>query len=223
MPSSLRELYPNEFEVLTSLFGTTDVHAKLNRLDEIFQYTEQKWNAYVRLLPDQCVKYLLIAEAPPWIEVGPPQYLLDPGSRPRSLMKAIRSAFCLNRSAGDGSANLADLACGGFLLVDSTPFSMDYSAAQRRSRKKYRDLIGLTAKTYLAEKLKTGSLSWSHELRIAFAVKLNAAPIIDALQFLDLGGRRFLLSPDMIAVNGAGYLDAPKLRACYALPAARER
>ena len=98
--------------------------------------------------------------------------------------------------------------------MDSIPFAMDYSS--KRAKPKYEKLVRLTVRTYLQETLNLSSLSWSGDVRIAFSVKLNALAVMKALGAeVNLDGRRFAVSPESIAVNGAGYPDWEKLGALY--------
>src|SRR5690606_28877771 len=176
---------------------------------------ETIWEEYVRMLPGGAVKFLLIAEAPPWSVDGAPQYVLDPNSRPRTLMRALRGAFDLSKGL-DASEALAELARRGFLVVDSSPFSMDYSG--KRSSLKYQRLIDVTATTYLKRKLSHSSLSWDREVRVAFCFKRNGEAVISALNGqLMLGRLHRAVDRTAIAANGAGYPDAGKLKAIYGI------
>ena len=173
-----------------------------------------RWQEYADQLDLRPVRYLLIAEAPPWSSQGTPQYLLDPESRVRTLMGALRTAFP-GAHAGSSRDSLKTLAAKGFLLLDSSPFAMNYSS--KRSSKKYDGLIGLTTTTYLQAKINSSDLTWSPDIRIAFSVKRNALSILKAIAQLSIGDRKRALSNKMIAVNGAGYPDAKRLREIYGL------
>ncbi|WP_454727939.1 MULTISPECIES: hypothetical protein [Cupriavidus] len=205
--------FPSEFAALRGLFGSDRIDAALPRLQAIYDYTEAKWQAYAAQLPDGLVRYVLVAEAPPWSEHGVPQFLLDPASRVRTLMRALRKVF---PGAADGSTAdaLAILARHGFLLLDSTPFAMNYAA--KRASPRYEALIGLTTRTYLQAKIDALPLTWSPSLRVAFAVKRNAGAIIHGSGGqLVFGGRPHAISMDQVAINGAGYPDATALRDLY--------
>lgn len=187
--------------------------AAIPRLREIHDYTEAKWQAYADQIPGGVVRYLLIAEAPPWSDDGAPQFLLDPASRVRSFMGALRRVFP-RASLGSSAETLKVLARHGFLLLDSIPFAMNYSS--KRSSPRYDDLIRLTAKTYLQAKIDASPLTWSPDFRVAFAVKRNAYAVISASDGqLSFGGQLHAVSTEQIAVNGAGYPDARKLRDLY--------
>jgi hypothetical protein len=179
MTSRLEQRFREELSVLEELFSETQGRESLPRLNEIHGRTEARWREYVEQLPGGLVNYLLIAEAPPWSGSGaPPQYVLDPESRPRTLMRALRKALSVPEQH-DGGRALKEFAQRGLLIVDSIPFAMKY--AGKRSRVKYDSLVRLTAQSYLQEKLDSAPLSWSPCLRIAFSVKLNALAVINGL------------------------------------------
>lgn len=213
----LEERYPDEFRAFQALFGSSVVKAKIDRINEIHSFTEGKWSEYVSGLPGGQVRFLLIAEAPPWSEEGQPQYLLDQQSSPRTLMKALGVVFL--KSAGvkaQGPEALNHLASQGFLLVDSLPFSMDYSA--KRPHIWYRHLVRRAANGYLQTKLRSSLLSWSPDVRIAFSVRSNAVAVIEALGAeICLGARTVPLNMDLVAINDAGYPDAAKLASVFGL------
>jgi hypothetical protein len=94
---------------------------------------------------------------------------------------------------------------------------MEYTSNKRKSDK-YRLLIGVTVNA-VQEALRSSSLKWSRDVRIAFSVKLYARAVIRALEGrLDLNGTVFSLSETQIAVSEAGYPDAAKLRALFEEP-----
>jgi len=216
MTLSLEQSFPDELSALKELFGVYQVEGQLRRLNEIYEYTERKWRDYVAKLGK--VNFLLIVEAPPWSAFGRPEYVLDPASRSRKLMQALRKVFCLRteRQQADASEALAEFARRGLLIVDSIPFAMAYS--NKRSRENYNNLVRLTAQSYLRRKLLSPSLSLSPDLRVAFGFKLNAQAVMNGLgNQIDLGRLKLALRPEQIAVNEAGYPDAGKLRAVYGI------
>ena len=204
MQESLEDRFPVELALLSRLFGGSDITTRLRRLNQVSEYTEEKWLEYVAGIRARPVKYLLIAEAPPeTVDELPAALLPDPECRPRTLMRAVSSAFFGCRSI-DGAVKLAALAERGFLMVDSIPFAVNYTS--HRSRVAYSQLVARTARTYMSAKLVLSSLSWSDDLRIAFSVRLNARCVMSALKdVLQLGGREFTLSEDMIATNASNY------------------
>src|SRR5271157_891818 len=178
---SLEQSFSDELSVLKELFGVDQVEGQLRRLNEIYEYTEGKWQDYVAKLGK--VNYLLIVEAPPWSAAGRPEYVLDPASRSRKLMQALRKVFCVKTEGIklDASEALAEFARRGLLIVDSIPFAMAYS--NKRSRGKYGSLVRLTAQSYLRRKLLSPSLLslMSPDLRVAFGFKLNALAVMNGL------------------------------------------
>ena len=209
--------YKRELRVLEDLFGRETVASNLPRLQKIHDYTERKWRAYARQVPDGRVKYLLIAEAPPWSAEGTPEYVLDPKSSPRTLMRALRSGLLTKAEATTlgPDAALAAFARMGLLIIDSLPFSMSYSG--RRSSPHYSRLVELAAPSYLMPKL-TSVVDWAADLRVAFSVEGNALALIRALDGrLDLGVVQVAIGPELIATNAAHYPDAVKLARIYGL------
>ena len=212
------ERFENEFDALRKLFPTR-VDAALPRLREIYNYTEERWHEYAAEIPEGVVRYVLIAEAPPWSSDGTPQFLLDPESRSRLLLGALQRVFPQANSKSPADT-LKVLAKHGFLLLNSIPFAMDYSS--KRSSPRYDDLLRLTARTYLQAKIDASPLTWSRKMRVAFAFKRNARAIIGACGGqLSFGGNLHTLSTEQIAANGAGYPDALKLRNLYEVDPAR--
>ncbi len=213
--NSLEKQFPQELEVLSEVFGYEDVRANLERMNTVRAFTEAKWAQYVEAISRKTVNYLLIAEAPPGTADNPPLYFLDPSCRPRTLMKAVSSAF-FDTGSVDGKTTLAKLADQGFLMVDSIPFAMDYTS--RRARRSYAKLVAMTADTYMRAKLASSRLSWSDNLKVAFSVPLNARCVIAGLQnTLQLGHRRFRLTQETIATNAANYPDGNLLRELFSL------
>ena len=94
---------------------------------------------------------------------------------------------------------------------------MNYSSKQRRNPR-YRNLVARSVQTYLQRKIIWPSLSWSPDVRVAFAFKLNAMAIIEALEGqLELGNTTQLLGENLIAASQSGFPNADNLKAIYAL------
>ncbi len=64
------ENYALAFQELSKLFGKSYVERRLRRLDWIFGESERYWKDNLARFGDQSVKYLLLAEAPPWRKEG---------------------------------------------------------------------------------------------------------------------------------------------------------
>ena len=214
----LEQSFPDELSILKKLFGVDHVEGKLQRLNDIYKYTEGKWRDYVAKLPNGRVNYLLIGEAPPWRSPDEKiQYVLDPESDSRTLMLALTKALLSVSACEQVNAKkaLAELATRGFLIVDSIPFAMKYPSPMR-ARTKYIELVHLTTLTHLQKKLSLSSISWSRDVCVAFSLKQNARAVIKGLDNkLNLGGTIVTLSDELIAVNGSGFPDAEKLRQLY--------
>lgn len=206
--------FVSSIEILTELYSPHEIEQSIERLNYIHNYTEDIWVDYVKNIPNNTVKYLLIAEAPPWKEKGRPEYVLDPLSNPRSLISAISRAFygdLVYKKVGV-KETLATLASDGFLVIDSIPFSMDYSNPNKRSRAAYKKLVRNSIEEYMLPKLESNGLSFHQDLRIAFSLKRNGIEIIDSLEgSLNIKDANYPISESNIAVNGAGYPDYKKM------------
>ena len=216
---TLQQDFPIELAILEELFGSDTVARSMDRLNEIHKFAERRWQEYVTLIPDGVVRYLLIAEAPPWKATGAPLFVLDPDSPSRTLMQTLRKTFFNDAQTAQltTAEALTELARRGFLIIDSIPFSMKYSSRQR-SNPRYRNLVARSVQTYLRRQIIWPSLSWSPDVRVAFAFKLNAMAIIEALEGqLELGNTTQLLGENLIAASQSGFPNADNLKAIYAL------
>jgi len=216
----IKNKFQEEFNALIHLFGENEVNSKISRVNEIHHYTENIWNNYVSNIPNGEVKYLLIAEAPPWSSTGRPEYFLDHRSNSRSIMNAVKKAFFTTSKAKNIEAKetLNELSKIGFLIIDSIPFSMDYSKSNKRSTNAYFELVSRSMDGYFNEKLNHSTLNWSPNLKIAFSLKRNATAIIKSLNGeAVIDNRKFMIESENIAVNGAGYPDSSKLKGIYDL------
>jgi hypothetical protein len=212
MTHDFEERFPEALAALRALFGSEQITADLPRMKEIYDYTEARWREYADRV--RTVRFLMIAEAPPWRSDGTPQYMLDPDSHSGPYLRALRRAFP-GAMAGSSRDALRILADRGFLLLDSVPFARDYS--RERHKEDYGRLVGLTVVEHLQSKATSAGLVWSPDVRIAFGVKRNANAILRATTHLSFGGHPSSLAPEMIAVSGSGYPDARALRDIYGL------
>lgn len=193
--SYLQEAFPEELSILKKLFTSSEIDACIDRLNEIHEYTEKKWVDYVKRIPNGRVNYLLIAEAPPWKEIGKKiEYVLDPTSSSRMLMTPLREAFDIPKSMRkDTDSTLSVLARKGVIVIDSIPFAMSYS--KMRSRVAYGTLINESVKPYLKSKLDDPRISWHPNIRVALAFKGNGQKVISAL------GGRLQLGETSVSLN----------------------
>jgi len=212
--------YISEYKFLIDIFNKDCVNFCLPRLQIIFDESEKFWINNLNKIHEKHVKYLLIAESPPWSCEGDFFYIYNPNSEARSLLRSISKAFfgeLLYKKIGIAET-LKKLAKHHFLIIDSVPFSMDYSL--KRNRKAYKCLVNSSSKSYLSHRLNNQGINWDNNLKIAFSVKNNAKNIIEALngkitfesinKTLDIKGSN-------IAVNKAGYPCDIKLKSIYEL------
>lgn len=216
----LQDIYSTELKHLIELFGERKVEESLLRLNIIFEKTEGLWNRQVGMIPNGRVRYLLIAEAPPWSENGDVVYVYNPTSEPRSLLPAICRALFgehIYRTVGTSNA-LINLAKEGFLLIDSLPFAMDYS--RKRSSMKYRKLVEACIESVLLKRINDSLISWDNSLKVAFSLKKNAQILIDyfseGIPFPGIEDKIPVTSGN-IAVNASHYPCFRKLREIYGL------
>lgn len=211
MNTMLEQKYKTEYKLLRELFGFEFVNERIKRLNTIHEYTESLWSIYIRKIPNKTVKYLLIAESPPWSQDGQPQYFLDPNSSSRSLMNAFSRAFFPNNRNKNLKLIINNFAENGFLLVDSIPFSMCYSGF--RSLEKYNELIELTVKSYMIKKMVRCGLKYSENMKIVFGYKVNALCVIKSLDgVLAIRNNRYYINENMICTNASNYPDVKYIR-----------
>lgn len=212
------DYYRNELNTLHQLFGNGIVDSVYDRLKEIYSESEYFWELQLNNLPDEGIKYLFIAEAPPY-SVGGVTYIYNPKSAARTLLKALSKAFMGGYSFRTGMTNgdiLKIITGKGLLVFDSIPFAMDYSS--KRDKSYYQSLVNQTANTYLLRKINRKDLKWSNDLKIAFGFKRNALTVINAFGGklnIEKLNKTFSLTPDLICVNSAGYPDPKKLKQIY--------
>jgi len=204
----------SELVVLKALFGTKYINDNFNRINAIYETTEKLWQEQIVTLPESGIKYLLIAEAPPFSPEGSVKNVYNPESEARTLLKSLCKAFFsepLYNVIGN-KKTLYRLSSLGLLIVDSLPFAMGYSA--KRGSDKYRELVRLCVYSYMLPKINREDLNWSLGLKVGFAFKRNALTIMDALKdglFIQKLGKPTVFNTNMIVANDAGYPDANKI------------
>ena len=215
----LQEAYPSQLEILRVLFdakGKDRIANKLGRLNHIFETSERKWFENLQRLKGNRVKYLLLAEAPPWTETGETRYFYNTFTGPW-VARIWHAFFPLETLTPQIDLGLKKLADQGFLLVDTLPFSMDYPSSKRRTpvyRKLMRECL-----PFLLSKITNPRIEWASEVRAALAFKLNGLAVIEALpKGLALpNGQLIKLTPDQIASDGSGFTNSEKLRNIWQL------
>lgn len=111
---------------------------------------------------------------------------------------------------------LARLAQRGFLLVDTLPFALPYPG--KRQRPRYLQLLK-ESRDYFLGKVCDERLTWSIDLRVALAFKVNGLKTIEAYSHgIDLpSGQRVPLSEQQIAADGSGFTSPTMLRDRFGL------
>lgn len=208
--------YPNQIEILKELFGSNEVDSKLNRLNDIYKKTEEKWRENLKRLKDFPVKYLLIAEAPPWIEQGEVQYFYN--NFEGSWCRRIWRAFSKENKQPSPDECLEMLAKKGFLLIDTLPFAMKYTSAKRK-KPKYKELIDKCREDFFMKKVNDQSIRYAEKVKIAFAFKLNAEAVIEALpKKLKLPeNQEITIDKLLIAADRSGFTSSTELRKIFDL------
>lgn len=208
--------YPNQIEILKELFGGEEVNSKLNRLNDIYKKTEEKWRENLKRLKGFPVKYLLIAEAPPWIEQGEVQYFYN--NFEGSWCRRIWRAFSKENKQPAPDECLEMLAKKDFLLIDTLPFAMKYTS-EKRKKTAYKELIDKCLEDFFMKKVHDQSIRYAENVKIAFAFKLNAEAIIEALpKKLKLPeSQEITINNHLIASDQSGFTSPAKLRDIFGL------
>jgi len=218
---SLEKEFSNELKILFSLFGRQTVEEKLPRLNDIYSESERLWHIQLDMIPERKVRYLLIAEAPPWSEIGDIVYVYNPKSDPRTLLKAVTKAFFgrLVYNTIGVEKTLKLLAQQGFLIIDSIPFAMAYSEKSKRQRSNYRKLLQATSDSYLLKILNNSGILWGKNLKTAFGFTINGKTIIDKFR-----GRipiessiEIIVDSNSISADRSGFPNANRLKEIYGL------
>lgn len=215
---TLFKKFRNQFELLTQLFSKRSATLKpsrLERLNEIFEVSEDKWVENLKRLRNYEVKYLLIGEAHPWTDSGEVSYFYNKFNG--SWSHRIWKTFYDDKIPKDAGVALRKLAEKQFLLIDSLPFAMPYTSTIRRN--KYYSKLLKACSSFLLDKINHPSINWSENVRIALAFWLNGEAVIDAYpngislptgQILDLNRKK-------ISADGSGYTNPQKLRVIFGL------
>jgi hypothetical protein len=222
---SVFEQYASEALILEQIFpGKLNDDVK-SRVQSIYEVCEEYWQDQLELLPERRVKYLLLAEAPPWTASGNINYFYNPSTPASNFMQSISKAFFgepiyKDKSIGyEGTLN--ELGRSGFLVCDSIPFAMNYSDGNKRSNKLYSQLVARTASSYLLKKLTTNNLLFSDDLKVAFSLRTNALEVIDAtrgrLELNCAAENTVSLNSQQIATSKANYLSGDALKAVFDL------
>ena len=207
---NLEEEFPEQYEKLVKLFGSNEVRSKNDRINEIYAVCEAAWETNLDRLSNTEVKYLLIAEAPPWSEKDPINYFYTTLNGP--WCTRIWKAFFDEARPDDVNKALTLLAEKQFLLIDSLPFSMKYTTNCREDPF-YTELIKC-CKAFINKKLNNEKIRWAREVKVALAFYKNGEAIINAFpEGLELKtGQTIKLCPFLIATDGSNYTNSNILK-----------
>lgn len=159
----LKELFPNQIDA-----------TKEGELRKIFHDTESSWSKNLTRFKVKEIKYLLICEAPP--ESG--KYFYNNFERP--LFTTVWKTFFDSPKCVNSEDAYKCLANEGFLLIDTLPYSMDYSQNRKiRKSEVYKKLIKECLPWWLEKLNNNFNFAPVGNLKIAFGFKLNAETIIN--------------------------------------------
>ncbi|MFP5212850.1 MAG: hypothetical protein ACLGPL_05675 [Acidobacteriota bacterium] len=209
--------FGQQYETLRSLFPAEHfTRERKERLDELFRFSEAKWEENLRRLNNVEVKYLLIAEALLWPKSHSVSYFYDSCDGPW-VNRIWKASFDFPKPA-DPKHALDLFASKGFLLVDSLPFAENYSG--RRSHEKYRQLVR-SCSPFLLEKLSRDTIVWADNVKVALAFKLNGQAIIKShpAGIRLPTGQVIRLTDELICADGSGYTNSAKLRSVFGISA----
>lgn len=206
----------DNINLLVDLFGKSLISEKLERLRYIHANTEHNWLLNLRRYEGHEIKYLLFCEAPPFSEESVPTYFYNQ-TKGNLNSKIWKTFFGRTKKPVLDEEYYQKLAEKGFLLIDTLPFSMQYSSKQRR-HVAYNKLL----ENYLDQiinKLNHKEIKISSEVQIAFGFKLNA------LCFINVTGGKLLLKKyrtlqfdaSKIAADNSGFTNIAKLSKIFSL------
>jgi hypothetical protein len=174
-----------------------------------------------RFKKDKPIKYLLLAEAPPWTEHGEEvRYFYSTFHTLKgSWCKSIWSAFCPSEKPPDViEIALTQLAEQRFLLIDTLPYAMNYSKLKVRNKPEYKKLVEACL-PFLMSKINNSNLIWDNDVKVALAFCLHGKAIIKALpDGLPLSNKPPIkLNEDLIATTCSHFTDSKKLRGIFGI------
>ncbi len=217
-PLDLQSKFPSELETLTKLFtsgGVDTVRPRLERLNYIFKIAEEKWHQNLNRLNKQKIKFLLLAEAPPWSDGGEVRYFYNTFNS--KWHERIWHTFFPNEPKPDIETGLSKLATVGFLLVDTLPFAMKYDSSIR-NKPFYKQLVK-DCISFWTKKITNSKINWGNRVKVGLAFKLNGLAIIEALPagLTIANEQKIEFDERLIAADGTGYTNSNKLRSIFGL------
>jgi hypothetical protein len=194
---------------------------QLENLNELYCFTEEKWEENVRRLQSKKIriKYLLIGEAAPSATSKETSNYFYGDKCKGPWWNAPTKAFLTH--TGNRQIALDELADKQFLLIDTMPFAANFKPirASKKLRPAYFDLVSLCVESYLKQKINDPRLSWDSEVKLAFGLMYNAKAVIAALPKEELllpTGQTIPLSENLLAIK-ANYPNADKLKTIFEL------
>ena len=208
--------FDSAIRALRDLFGKAEVEKRFARLEEIFGESERCWQNNLKLFKESTVRYVLLAEAPPWRDKGQEIsyfYRNFEQGRARFLRWAVWKCFFKEKPL-DYDNGLAMLAEQGFLLIDALPFAMKY-VSKKRKDPAYKELLK-ASEAFMTAKLSDASIKWDKGVKLALAFNLFGQAAVSAFGTITLPrGQRITLDKTLFAADEAGYTNATKLRRIF--------
>ena len=189
-------------------------------LNKVYIVTEAKWEENVQRLLHYGtnIKYLMIGEAAPAQSNDTVNYFYNNcnGNWCNAIVEGI---IPWQELPYNTEAKLDELARRQFLLVDTMPFAIDYSATKLRQKKEYVELVKLFFYSYLQKKLFDPRLKWDSTVRVAFGVKKNAEAMKIAFPngFKLPNNQIINVSMDLVATTTANYPSAGRVREVFGI------
>lgn len=166
-----QKVFNENLELLKKLFPQEFNENLIEVKRKIFYNTETDWEKNICRFTNKAVRYLLICEAPP--DNG--EYFYSNFNK--SLFNKVwETFFSIPKGINSDEAYqyLADI---GFLLVDSLPYSMDYSKERKRNLPEY-DILVENCLGWWQQKLEDNFII-NDKTIIALGFKINAEKIIN--------------------------------------------
>ena len=213
----LQDDFPEQYKCLIKLFGEREVRSKACRLDQIHQVCEKAWGENTKRLSGTKVKYLLIAEAPPWSEGESVRYFYLTFNKDAGWITGVWNVFYENDPPKTACEYLNQLAKKGFLLIDSLPFAMPYTTPMRK-RPSYKRLVECCS-DYVEKKISDPMIKWSEDVKVAFAFKHHGRALLETFpRGITLPtGRRVPFQKEMIAATSSGFPTRNSLRTVWGM------
>jgi hypothetical protein len=165
------KVFNDNLNLLEKLFPQEFSDRLIEKKLKIFNATELEWEENTKRFTNKKIRYLLICEAPP----NNGDYFYS--NFEKSLFNKVWQTFfqaqkCNN--AEDAYQQIADI---GFLLIDTIPYSMDYSKGRKRYTAEYKQLVK-NCLDWWQVKLKVNFIL-NKETIIAYGFKINSNVIYE--------------------------------------------